>query len=381
MASKKEEQPFDIVSTYTHLLQSDPDLTMPVAAIEALVHLISHSSASTTSETLSLVDSSTKTLKQAIPNSISLSAGTDLFYRYLIHELRPAAGSAAATGDFEALKRHLISNGRLFVKRAKESREKIARFGRHFVRDDATVLTNGGSRVVGSLLRAAAAERREGSVRFRVIYAGARRESSQTMQQQGAASLRSAEKEGAETVARLRACRIPVATIPDSAVAYSMSLVTAVIVGAEGVVENGGVISRLGTYQMAVLAKAMGKPFYVVAESHKFVRLFPLGQADLGIEQNIVRFESEDDGCEADEEDDGLGVRRTNNGTRIEDEGARAESNGDGSGTTGTAATTTPSRMSEAVDFTPPELISGIITESGVLTPSAVSEELIKIWY
>lgn len=29
----------------------------------------------------------------------------------------------------------------------------------------------------------------------------------------------------------------------------------------------------------------------------------------------------------------------------------------------------------------PPDLISGIITESGVLTPSAVSEELIKIWF
>jgi len=29
----------------------------------------------------------------------------------------------------------------------------------------------------------------------------------------------------------------------------------------------------------------------------------------------------------------------------------------------------------------PPEYISAIITDSGVLTPSAVSEELIKIWF
>ena len=35
----------------------------------------------------------------------------------------------------------------------------------------------------------------------------------------------------------------------------------------------------------------------------------------------------------------------------------------------------------DAVDFTPPHLISALITESGVLTPSAVSEELIKIWF
>ena len=41
----------------------------------------------------------------------------------------------------------------------------------------------------------------------------------------------------------------------------------------------------------------------------------------------------------------------------------------------------TTCRPEEAVDYTPPYLISGIITESGVLLPSAVSEELIKIWF
>lgn len=32
---------------------------------------------------------------------------------------------------------------------------------------------------------------------------------------------------------------------------------------------------------MAVCAKAQNKPFYVVAESFKFVRLFPLNQRDV----------------------------------------------------------------------------------------------------
>lgn len=32
---------------------------------------------------------------------------------------------------------------------------------------------------------------------------------------------------------------------------------------------------------MAVLAKALRKPFYALAESYKFLRLFPLSQADL----------------------------------------------------------------------------------------------------
>jgi len=73
-------------------------------------------------------------------------------------------------------------------------------------------------------------------------------------------------------------------------VAYSLGKVDMVIVGAEGVVENGGIISRMGTYQMGLLAKSKGKPFYVVAESHKFVRLYPLSQFDLPIEQKVLDF-------------------------------------------------------------------------------------------
>jgi translation initiation factor 2B subunit (eIF-2B alpha/beta/delta family) len=51
-----------------------------------------------------------------------------------------------------------------------------------------------------------------------------------------------------------------------------------VLVGGEGVVENGGVINKLGTYQIALCAKALNKPFYVAAESYKFARLYPLNQ-------------------------------------------------------------------------------------------------------
>lgn len=39
--------------------------------------------------------------------------------------------------------------------------------------------------------------------------------------------------------------------------------------------------AQIGTNQMAVCAKAQNKPFYVVAESFKFVRLFPLNQQDV----------------------------------------------------------------------------------------------------
>ncbi|KAF1990888.1 nagb/rpia/CoA transferase-like protein [Aulographum hederae CBS 113979] len=327
--------PFDIVATYNGLLESDPELTMPVAAIEALVEALSTLSSSTVVETLTQLQYLTATLKSSVANPISLSAGTDLFQRYLITSLNRGTGPE---GDFDNIRRHLLSNGRVFVERAKAAREQIAAFGRHFIRDNCTVLTNGGSRVVGALLRSAADE---GSIRFKVIYV-LPSPPSDASSRTGLSST-----EGAATIKALREKGVPVATIPESAVAYAMGKVDMVIVGAEGVVENGGIISRLGTYQIGVLAKAMRKHFYVVAESHKFVRLYPLGQYDLPIEQSVIEFKT-------DGEDEMSGESK---------KGSKK------------------SRLEDAVDYTPPDLISGIVTESGVLTPSAVSEELIKIWF
>ncbi|KAH6614062.1 hypothetical protein C7974DRAFT_70156 [Boeremia exigua] len=341
---------FDIVSSYRRILNEDPELTMPVAAIEALVEAIAQSSVSTVAETLELLERHTAALKASIANPISLSAGTDLFQRYLITTLnRPASLNLGPDDDFRAIRNHLLSNGKLFVDRAKQSREKIASFGKHFIRDGATVLTNGGSRVVGALLRRAA---ESSTIRFRVVYVVPSSRSSDA-------------NEGDQTVSDLRAHNVPVATITDSAVAYSLGKVDMVIVGAEGVVENGGIISRMGTYQMGLLAKSKGKPFYVVAESHKFVRLYPLSQFDLPIEQKVLDFKVTDEPKTS--KSDGK-----SDGKPAVDKGVADLS---------LKHTATGLRAQDAVDFTPPDLISGIITESGVLTPSAVSEELIKIWF
>jgi translation initiation factor eIF-2B subunit alpha len=62
---------------------------------------------------------------------------------------------------------------------------------------------------------------------------------------------------------------VPVKLVIDSAVAYTMDDVDMVIVGADGVVESGGIINMMGTYQIALVAKSMNKPVYVAAESYK----------------------------------------------------------------------------------------------------------------
>ena len=361
---------------------------MPVAAIEALILLLTHSPPSTISETLSLLATHTARLKHAVPNPIPLSAGTDLFQRYLISTLQSSSSSSSSThrssgkhgrssggaagpgrDDFRTIRAHLMSNGRLFVKRAKEARGTIAAVARRFVRDGTVVLTSGGSRVVTAVLSAAA----DAGVRFRVVYVRSSTSSSSSL----SSSSNVAPVQAPTSLVRsLRLLGVPVATITEGAVASAMRAVSIVIVGAEGVVENGGVISRLGTYQLGLLARSAGKPFYVVVESHKFVRLYPLGQGDLpgGVGSLDFRTEGDDEdegkGGEGKGEDDWK--RGDGKGEEWKWEGKR-EVVEDGGGSRG--------GEDEAVDFTPPELITALITESGVHTPSAVSEELIKIWY
>jgi len=63
-----------------------------------------------------------------------------------------------------------------------------------------------------------------------------------------------------------------------------------VLVGAEGVVENGGIINKLGTYTIALAAAAHQTPMYVAAESYKFARLYPLNQRDYPLERKPLDF-------------------------------------------------------------------------------------------
>lgn len=69
-----------------------------------------------------------------------------------------------------------------------------------------------------------------------------------------------------KTYRELTTAGIPCTVVLDSAVAYVMDKVDAVIVGSEVIVESGGLINAVGSYQLAVVAKHANKPFYAVAE-------------------------------------------------------------------------------------------------------------------
>lgn len=128
--------------------------------------------------------------------------------------------------------------------------------------------------------------------------------------------------------------------LTDSAVAYSMQRVDLCLVGAEGVVESGGVVNMLGTYQLAIVAKACKTPLYVATETFKFARLYPLSQNDLPQRFMHVNLDLEEDD--------------------VADNAMSCEA--------------------AVCDYTPPEYITLMFTDVGVLTPSAVSDELIKLY-
>ena len=109
-----------------------------------------------------------------------------------------------------------------------------------------------------------------------------------------------------------------------------------VMVGAEAVVESGGIINYVGTYGIALCAHALAKPVYCAAESYKFARLFPLTQRDIPKE--------------------------------------------DVEWSIGPIVPSATHFDSPARDYTPPEFLSLLITDFGVLTPAAVSDELIQLY-
>jgi len=131
---------------------------------------------------------------------------------------------------------------------------------------------------------------------------------------------------------------IDVSLIPDTAVGYIISngLVNKIIVGADRVLRTGHVFNKIGTYQIALIAKHHGIPFYVAA---------PLSTFDMKSNPEDVVIEHRN-GSEV----TGIGDKKT------APEGINV--------------------INPAFDMTTPELISGIITEKGVAR--APYEESIK---
>ncbi|MBR4685208.1 MAG: S-methyl-5-thioribose-1-phosphate isomerase [Candidatus Methanomethylophilaceae archaeon] len=124
------------------------------------------------------------------------------------------------------------------------------------------------------------------------------------------------------------------AIIPDGASAYYMSQgVDMIITGADRIAENGDFANKIGTFDKAIVAKHFGIPFYVAAPISTFDFNTKTGK-DIVIEQ---RSETE--------------VTMVKD-IRIAPVGSKA--------------------FNPAFDVTPAELVTGFITEKGILKPEDI---------
>jgi methylthioribose-1-phosphate isomerase len=106
--------------------------------------------------------------------------------------------------------------------------------------------------------------------------------------------------------------------------------VDAVVVGADRIAVNGDVVNKVGTYPLAVLARAHGLPFYVAAPASTFDPSTATG-AEVAIEER--------DRAEVVAP---LGLAIAPEGTRV---------------------------VNPAFDVTPATLVSALVTEQGVSRP------------
>jgi len=125
--------------------------------------------------------------------------------------------------------------------------------------------------------------------------------------------------------------KIDVSLVPDTAVGYLMmnKMIDKVVVGADRILKSGHVFNKIGTYQVALLANSHNVPFYVAA---------PLSTFDLESDLDSIVIEERS----ADEVVKIAGKRIAPKEVRV---------------------------FNPAFDITPPNLITGIITEKGILNP------------
>ena len=137
------------------------------------------------------------------------------------------------------------------------------------------------------------------------------------------------------TAFEMMADGIPTTVITDNMAAYVMSkgMVDKVIVGADRILaKTGHVINKIGTFSLAIIANYFGIPFYVAA---------PVSSIDFDktLDEVVIEYRSEDE------------VHYVGR-TRITPKSAKA--------------------LNPAFDITPPELVTAIITEHGILHPREV---------
>ena len=227
--------------------------------------------------------------------------------------------AAKAESGLEGIKRRVIEEALKIGEEDVESNRRIGEHGQELIQDGQTIMTicNAGSLAtvhLGTVLAPIYLAWEKGK-KIRVI----------------ALETRPVLQGARLTAFELHYAGIPVTLIVDGASGYVMKEVGVdlVLVGADRILSDGTVYNKIGTYNLAIIAKEHNVPFYSVAPTSTF---------DLKSKREDVVIEQRNPA-----------EIREIKGVKIAPSGVNV--------------------LNPAFDMTPPEYLTGILTEKGILRP------------
>ena len=232
-----ETAPQDALASAVEALRADrrsgaSALTRQLA--QALARWAGEAPAADRQEFLARLRAAARWLAEARPSMLALANVAGL--------LVEAAADAPQGAAVSTLRRRVQEAARQVIKGWELASERIAAHARSLL--PATVLTHSYSASVMAALRARRPER--------VVACESR-----------------PLLEGRATTRELAAAGIAVTLVTDAQGPLFLSQVEAVLVGADGVLADGSVVNKVGTYPLALAAHDRGLPFYVACESLK----------------------------------------------------------------------------------------------------------------
>lgn len=149
----------------------------------------------------------------------------------------------------ENVRKYALSACRIQLDLLRTVGEKIAKIGVGQIQDDDIILTHCHSEHVVAILKEAKAKKKQ----FSVIVTETR-----------------PLKQGLITAKELLEAGIDVTFVVDSAIASLMKKVTKVLVGCDAILADGSIVSKIGTYTIALIADKFQTPVFVAGETLKF---------------------------------------------------------------------------------------------------------------
>jgi ribose 1,5-bisphosphate isomerase len=228
-------------------------IQIAMLAEEGLRSVVQSSKARTIEEFYKELENAAELLKKTRPTAVALPNAVDIFIERV----------KAVDGDLGSAKKFALDAANNMIKEMEESLDKIGKAGAELIKEGDTVLEHCHSSTVIAVLKEAHKQGRN----FKVICTETRPWG------QGYISAKEISNAG-----------IPTSLIVDSAAMRFMKDVNLVIVGADTITKNGDVVNKIGTSQIALVAKHFNVPFYVATQTLKYDKTKESGE-DVPIEE------------------------------------------------------------------------------------------------